>query len=161
MTKVIVIGMDNTGKTTLCETLSNKLDFELIKSPGPKITKEEMVKFMEENLTSDKNLIFERFPFIEEMVYGKILRHTNLFDFREPIVDKLKEVKFIYCRPNKKCIFNFGEREQMEGVIEQSIPLLKKFDRIYRKLKNREIKVIKYDYNKMNVDEVMKFITEE
>ena len=40
--KLIVVGMDNSGKTTLCETLAYKLKALHIKPMGPGHTKEEI-----------------------------------------------------------------------------------------------------------------------
>ena len=40
--KIVIIGMDNTGKTTLVNDMKNILNIESIKSPGPDFTKEEM-----------------------------------------------------------------------------------------------------------------------
>lgn len=160
--KIVVIGMDNTGKTTLVETLSKKLGLRHVKSPGPKLSKEEMEDQLLTNLKSEEDLILERFSIVEELVYGNILRGKSKFELDELIKINFQNYNllFIYCRPNKERIFNFGDREQMEGVIEQSEKLLEKFDSIVRFMKSFSFDVIEYDYDKMTIDELLEGINE-
>lgn len=146
--KIIIIGMDNSGKTTLAENLKALKGWEIIKSKGPKLSKEEMIKTMLDNLEKKDVCILERFAIFEEIVYGKELRGTSKFDFKD-VKPLIKYNPFIiYCRPSKKDILDFKDREQMEGVIDNSEKLLKRWDRVYKKLKKNGFTVKKYNFKK-------------
>ena len=137
--------MDNMGKTTLCEKLSRELNILHIKSQGPNQTKGMMLYWMDECLIRSENLIIERFPFFEEMVYGHILRGESKFTFRDREFQKIKEENplIIYCKVNK---FTIGQKEEMDGVIENQKALNKQWRKVIRKLKSRYNNVIEYNY---------------
>jgi len=155
--KIIVLGMDNTGKTTLCQQLSEQLNTVIIKSPGPNLTQLEMDANIWANMTNTHNLILERFCFFEEMVYGKILRGKSKYNFRSKPFEYIKEANpvIVYCRPSKSVIKNWKEREQMEGVIDNSDKLLKQFDKVIKKAQKHGLKVIKYNYKQETVFDVI------
>ena len=145
--KIIVCGMDNTGKTTLCNSLSAKTGFKIIRIGGPKDSRESMMEDTLLYLKDWQSVIFERFPIFEEMVYGKILRGKSKFNYSD--IESIRKYKpiIIYCRPSDNVIFNFGSREQMKGVIEQKEKLLKEWDNlIFDTITG--FKVIKFDYTK-------------
>lgn len=146
--KIVIIGMDNTGKTTLVNDMKNILNIESIKSPGPNFTKEEMYEKIITDLSKEEVVILERFAIVEEMIYGEILRHNAKFNFEDlmQIKEKYNPI-FIYCRPKKENVLEFGDREQMEGVIEQSKKLLEAFDNLYNRMIQNEFDIFRYDYN--------------
>lgn len=146
--KIIVLGMDNTGKTTLCKELSKRLEYEHVTSLGPKASKEEMEEFIDSHLTDDKPMVFERFCFFEEMVYGNILRGQSKFHWDGPYHYRIQEAKplIIYCRPSRRRILKFGDREQMEGVIKNGEKLLATFDDLYFKLPAMGFFTTTYDF---------------
>ena len=154
--KIVIIGMDNTGKTTLVNDMKNILNIESIKSPGPNFTKEEMYEKIITDLSKEKVVILERFAIIEEMIYGEIIRHNSKFNFEDlmQIKEKYNPI-FIYCRPKKENVFNFGDREQMEGVIEQSKKLLEAFDNLYNRMIQNEFDIFRYDYNVSTPEEMV------
>ena len=154
--KIVIIGMDNTGKTTLVNDMKNILNIESIKSPGPNFTKEEMYEEIITDLSKKEVVILERFAIIEEMIYGEIIRHNSKFNFEDlmQIKEKYNPI-FIYCRPKKENVFNFGDREQMEGVIEQSKKLLEGFDNLYNKMIQNEFDIFRYDYNVSTPEEMV------
>lgn len=128
MTKTIVVyGCDNSGKTTACKNLEEILTergyrVKVIHSPGP-VPAADMINFMAENTKNDPDIdirILDRFPAIEEPVYGPLLRNENkLADFHglcRYYMDKVD--RFIYCDPGISSVNNWGTREQMEGVKE-------------------------------------------
>lgn len=149
--------MDNTGKTTLCEQLSKELNIKVIKSPGPHIPQLEMEANIYAAMSHSMDLILERFSFFEEMVYGPILRGKSNFNFKSNIFKDIKEAQpiIVYCRPKKSQIKKWNNREQMDGVIDNSNKLIKKFDRVIRKCKSHGLKVIEYDYTKETVFDVI------
>ena len=154
--KIVIIGMDNTGKTTLVNDMKNILNIESIKSPGPNFTKEEMYEEIITDLSKEELVILERFAIVEEMIYGEILRNAPKFNFEDlmQIKEQYNPI-FIYCRPKKENVFNFGDREQMEGVIEQSKKLLEGFDNLYNKMIQNEFDIFRYDYNVSTPEEMV------
>ena len=154
--KIVIIGMDNTGKTTLVNDMKNILNIESIKSPGPNFTKEEMYEKIITDLSKEEVVILERFAIIEEMIYGEIIRHNSKFNFEDlmQIKEKYNPI-FIYCRPKKENVLDFGDREQMEGVIEQSKKLLEAFDNLYNRMIQNEFDIFRYDYNVSTPEEMV------
>ena len=106
--KVIVVGMDNTGKTTLVNQLSEYYDCESIKSLGPGYSREEMIDEIKRKLDLPGMKILERFSIIEECVYGNVLRNNPKFTIDD--MDWIRDYDFviIYCRPEDDIIYNFG-----------------------------------------------------
>lgn len=152
--KIIVVGMDNSGKTTLCEDLANKLKATHVKPMGPGQSKEAMLHNIQYHMARNENTVFERFSIFEELIYGRILRGKSKFDFQDVnLIRKYKPI-IIYCRPSDEVIFNFGDRDQMTGVIEQKEKLLKAWDSfIYDALSG--FKIIKYDWTKDKLGELL------
>ena len=126
---IIVLGFDNTGKSTLSHTIAKDFDRKVINSLGP-VPKSKQVEFMIESIKNEG--LHERFPLFEELVYGPILREESNFSLDDPIALKLKlkEPTIVYCRPPRDIILNWGQREQMDGVIEGSIALLNAWDEL-------------------------------
>lgn len=142
---IIVLGFDNTGKSTLSHTIAKDFDRKVINSLGP-VPKSKQVEFMNESIENEG--LHERFPFFEELVYGPILREESNFNFNEPIALKLKlkEPTIVYCRPPREEILNWGQREQMDGVIEGSIALLNAWDELMFHLIADDWNVLPYDW---------------
>lgn len=141
------------SKTTLGENLAILLhkmgkDSEYVHSPGPK-SKEELTKFMEDNLFDGHECVrvFDRFPIIEEEVYGNLLRGKNMFDdevYNKSILDEIDG--FVFCNPGLFRILDFGDREQMDGVEERALDLIDKYNRLAYKLSMEGRNVVEYNY---------------
>ena len=164
---IVVFGCDNSGKTTLSNSLKELLDIKLKgmadveykHSLGPKITLEQQKEFMETNLNKDCITIFDRFPIIEEAVCGKVLRGVNIyntgniekdFEYLKNIFDKVD--LFILCFPGLLQVVNWGEREQMEGVKENVMDLINEYFKIAITIKEMGYNVIEYNFNTNNSD---------
>ena len=145
--KIIVCGMDNTGKTTLCNSLSVKTGFKVARLGGPGSSRESMMDDILLYMNDPKSVIFERFPIFEEMVYGKVLRGKSKFNYSDLEAIRKYKPAIIYCRPSDDVIFNFGSREQMKGVIEHKEKLLKEWDNLIIDTVTG-FKIIRYDYTK-------------
>lgn len=160
--KIIVIGMDNTGKTTLCRELSSRMNLDWIHSLGPKHSKEELSEYLVKNLRSNSNCIFERFSFFDEIVYGTVLRGESKFSFKDELFNIIKEVKpiIIYCRPDISAILDWQGREQMEGVIEDSNRLITAWDLLIDKVIDSECycKYLIWDYKNDTIDNMIEKI---
>lgn len=150
---IIVTGMDNTGKTTLVNRMSQALGvIPIVKSPGPNLSRDEKHLWILDQMTREKafpdSVIFDRFLPFEEMVYGEVLRGETIYSLKDPYLKSLKALNpnIIYTRPPSKTIFNFGDREQMPGVIEQKNRLLAAWDDLMWKLITQGWQVMVYDY---------------
>lgn len=147
---IIVVGMDNTGKTTLVEGLHKIIKGETIKSPGPigEIGQKDWVINHIANYEGNDDVIFERFPLLEEMVYGPILRNKSNFMWGDGFFRLLNKANpiIIYCRCSRASIMNWGGREQYSGVIENADKLLAGYDDLYFRLLTKGFKCLVYDY---------------
>lgn len=159
---IVIFGCDNSGKTTLCQRLqyelSDKYNVKIAKSIGPKKRIEEYVGFMDENLSENCVTIFDRFPIIEEATTGIVLRHENIFDKvvnQKEFYDKYLGMVdlFIYCYPGVDNILRFGEREQMNGIIENIQYLIPSYLQYFLMLKRYKYNVFEYNYSIDNMCE--------
>lgn len=157
--KIIVIGMDNSGKTTLVKNLSEALDLESIVSCGPK-PKHEQVEWTMTQLGKQR-VVFDRFTVLEEMVYGPKLRSKSNFEINDFLVQVIKKEGciLVYARPDKGTIMNFGEREQMEGVIENAEDLIRRYDSLVWDLVMDGFTVIPYNYKGQTLGSLVEALT--
>lgn len=165
---IVVFGCDNSGKTTLCNTIASYLKNEgmnayVTHSCGPgSILKH--INFLAEVLKDkkDKGLeiqIFDRFPIIEEFVCGNVLRGFDSFKPYPESVSKFmgKVPLFIHCDPGIDFIENWGEREQMDGIKENARNLFNMYKAVPMHF-NIESRTVKYDYTKDNPSYLSKSI---
>lgn len=129
---ILVEGPDNSGKTTLCARLHEEFDLGIVRRAGP-APKEEMEERVRALMMSTATVIHDRCPVFSEPVYGSVLRGGSVFGSKnwEYIWLLLwKNPLIIYCRPPKETVFDFGDREQMDGVIDQKEALLGRYDEL-------------------------------
>lgn len=131
---IIVCGVDNTGKTSLVNHLVEKFELEQIKRYHtlPPVDGPDWAGWVVKNLDNDDGFtIADRF-YIEEFVYGPVLRGEICIP---PNVVRSVNLAFarnnpfiIWCNTDIKTIRKtFGERTQLEGVYERIGKLQKKF----------------------------------
>ena len=156
---IIVTGMDNTGKTTLAAQLGNRMKMEVIKSPGP-IECELQRNWVKNQLELIPEVIFERFPLFEEVIYGTVLRNHSVFELDGPLFKQLhdKQPLIVYTRPSNKDIFNFGDREQMKGVIERKKELLAAYDELMYNLVCNSWNVIPYNFRVNTPEDIVNIV---
>lgn len=151
---IIVIGFDNTGKTTLTSKLQNDLDLERVTSKGIRSKDEQRLWALEQLHGDHSKKVYDRFTPFEEMVYGPILRKESNFSFDDPIITELKQdvrPQIIYCRPHSDIIFGtLNDREQMEGVDQFRTQLLQAYDNIAFKLLSDNWMIQVYDWTRSN-----------
>lgn len=149
---IIVTGMDNTGKTTLCNTLSEKLNLPVIHSAGPELTSDEKKVWTLDQMTRElilpNRVIHDRFMPLEEMVYGPVLRGHSDFRMGDHFMDILSDIdpQIIYTRPDREIILADNGREQMEGVREKGEALLAAWDGLIFQMVSLGWKVFTYNW---------------
>jgi hypothetical protein len=170
MNPIIILGMDNTGKTTLQKELvkafkNRGVDAQALKSPGPgpkKVLMEWVLSNIHNQFYESRVNIYDRFTCIDQQIYGPICR--NEFDTDYDMVTEVllegisteSRPMFIYCRPDKESILGFADgREQMEGVVENGREILEKFDELYFSLKAKGELIELYDYRTSSVDKLV------
>lgn len=167
---IVIFGCDNAGKTTLSnhiiEYLKQKnIAVEYKHSLGPNVTIEQQKEFMEENISKSVVTIFDRFPFIEEGVCGTILRGVNAFDTGDEEKDTQYEKEllgkidlFILCYPGLFEVIDWGEREQMFGVKENIVNLIKGYNMVAVNLKNLGYPIKEYNYKCDKIENILEGI---
>lgn len=163
---IIVTGMDNTGKTTLVQELSNRLSYPVVKSPGPHLSIDEKRLWILDQLTREdsvpSHIIYDRFMPFEEMVYGPVLRGEFTFSLDEDLLQELKNRRpvIVYTRIPKRKILEFGDRYQMEGVEDAAEKLLAEWDELIMNLMTTGWSVIIYNYTNgpINLEQLMQVV---
>lgn len=143
---IIIEGMDNSGKTTLGETLAAHFDWPLIHSPG---YGPEMVNWAMSTLLVKAPRIYDRHPCISERVYGPVLRNRVEFNSRrgEAVIERFIEENplIIYCKPPDSVITK-DLKGQMEGIESNALTLIMTYNRLMAYLSDMGFLVIKYDF---------------
>lgn len=159
---IVVFGCDNTGKTTLSEFLVGKIQSEkpelkpiYKKSLGPNKTMNEQALFMGSMCNLENLVIFDRFPIVEEMTSGTVLRGKNNFSTMSKVQTEnyLKKIDcYIFCYPGLFDVMNWQEREQLNGVKENALELINQYNKFAFALKECGFNVIEYNYNSDTLD---------
>lgn len=161
---IIITGMDNSGKTTLAKWLGEKLNFPVVHSAGPGLSRGEKQKWTLEQIAHDNvissSIIYDRFMPLEEMVYGPILRGHSDFEFQDHYMDLLYNTGtlIIYARPSRETILGENGREQMEGVMVNGEKLLAAWDDLALRLISTGWHVLVYNWEASMVDRVLETI---
>lgn len=144
---IFVEGMDNSGKTTLCQWLAKKLLAMYVKAERPPARPNvsayiQTIRYAEIYAGS---VICDRVPFISEPIYGTVLCGGHRLSSRDIQQGIMQAYRIIYCRPPDSVILgSLDSREQMEGVVENSRQLLAAYDKCFTELQSAP--VIAYDY---------------
>lgn len=131
---IILEGADNSGKSTLGEYLSNKLNLPLRHSekPNPEWTPVEALGHSSRQLRP-QSAILDRVYALSEYVYGPICRGASALgeQHQEALLDLYnRPYLIIYCRPHLSTILRNGGRDQMEGVLENHQKIVEEYDRL-------------------------------
>lgn len=164
MFNIVIFGLDNSGKTTLANSLA-----ELVEREGNKckyvhslgnVSLDQQLEFLNHELLEDTEYdykIFDRLPPIEEKVYGVILRGVNRYGnlgFERVWLSKID--LFVFCNPGFDTITNWGTREQMDGVIDNSKTLYNRYLEVYNELVNSGYNVKTYNFKMDDYKELIK-----
>lgn len=160
---IVLMGCDNTGKTTLAEALAKHLDGEYIKSLGPNKCREEQLEFMHTNLKKKGIKIYDRFPLIEEVASGVVLRQrTNFALTGQEEQEILSQIDlFILCYPGLFKVLNWGTREQYIGVKEHALDLIDRFNYVAVQLQKQTGRVREYNYTRTTLQEACEKISKQ
>lgn len=81
---IVIEGLDNTGKTTLSNFISETFKFEYLHSNRKK-TKTEMLEYVYDlsEISNSRNIVMDRFPLVSEFVYGPIVRNQLLLSIKD------------------------------------------------------------------------------
>jgi hypothetical protein len=158
---IVVEGMDNTGKSTLVNSISSRLGLPIIKSPVELIFEEryeEWIAWIETTLVPEQDhYVHDRYPIFGEYIYGPILRGVNLLEttnYRERWLQANPLI--IYCRPATDRIFNFGERAQMVGIKPNAKLILERYDEEAEILRKQGFTILDYNYLLHDIEKLIK-----
>lgn len=161
MPVIVVEGMDNTGKSTLCDRLFRTGKSVMTRSPGPqsevalKNYYHTMVELAERTHFAGFNFIFDRMSLVSEEVYGRVLRGDSIFgkDWGKLWDDFIQTLDptFVYCRPPRaRVLHTLNQNPQMEGVVLRGEKLLNRYDYFFTITEEIEDLILKgrlYNYN--------------
>lgn len=166
---VIVEGPDGAGKTTLIETIRQRISkyFWILRPSHPPRIKYEidtLLRTLEARYSSAVGFLLDRHPLISEPIYGPILRGTDILEIGGDyaISNSLlqRHVKhtdhsghlIIYCRPPLSTIIENVRRnapQQLGGVVDNTPKLVSEYDRMILSLEGY-LPIVTYDYTKPN-----------
>ena len=154
---IIIEGADNTGKSTLGKFLSKEFSLELIHSERPhwSWTEEQSLEHSRKQLLPQL-AILDRVYALSEYVYGPICRGGSALGTRhaEALVDLYnRPYVIIYCRPQMSTILRNGERDQMEGVVENHQAIVEAYDKLMDEVARFGVcKIIRFDWEELGED---------
>lgn len=163
---IIVEGPDNSGKTTLIDSLKAEFGLRLLRPAGgpPKSCLElsERCEYIikEASLCLSKRLIVDRISLIGESIYGPICRGKDLWtEIPQIKADLLYALNcldpfYIYCRPPIHIIQNldthqikeYDTEEHLEKIKERSNLIIKAYDNYFNPFSKHRLFV--YDYTR-------------
>jgi adenylate kinase family enzyme len=156
---IIVEGMDNAGKSTLCQELHVLTGLEVIHSDKPK--DEEALWDNMRKIMMRPDAILDRVNIISEPIYGRIIRgHSLIQNHGGELLRLFAESAplVVYCRPHENYIFDFAGREQMEGVLTNAKMLLRCYDKYFSVLR-QIVNVVNYDWtSQQSLDNVKEHV---
>jgi len=157
---IIVEGCDNAGKTTLVSKLSADHRLLVLNNRQRPLSLQDSDDYLKLTIPLAQRFktIFDRWQPISEPIYGPICRNTYLFEsvdiafqHKALLMAKLQPM-VIYCRPSNEKILNFGDREQMDGVILNATKIIDGYDRMMDWIAGYWFPVVRYDYEHDNYD---------
>jgi hypothetical protein len=150
--RIIVEGMDSTGKTTLIESLRQQFHFldPVRNDLGPEQDFDHWWPAVMDTHYHGLIPIHDRF-FYSELIYGIVLR--GYVKASTPIIISIRqmlraEAFLIYCRPSESEIEStIDNKPQMEGVIYRRERLLREYDALMvTEARHYGERFIRYDY---------------
>lgn len=130
MTLIIVEGMDNTGKSTLIQTLAEEFKLPTARTYKKPDGSKEIHTWDAWCNSCPHPLILDRHPAISDLIYGPILRGITYSG--RGLAQDVREGNFlIYCRPSIHAIKQtMNDRDQLAGVPENTQKLVDAYDEL-------------------------------
>lgn len=110
MTVLIIVGMDRTGKTPLVQLIKKGERRAVVKrivdSPFDQDALSKAGLEVASWRGDDKRLlVYDRFPYPDEFVYGKNLRRVDFPYWEQRMRATDADIRFVYCEPNNLTAF--------------------------------------------------------
>jgi hypothetical protein len=160
---IIFEGPDGAGKTYSAEQLSKFSGIPLYHAGGPP-TKLNLVTRLSV-LWEDSNLIFDRYVYFSEQVYGPILRgacllsETKISNCRRQLI--ASNTQIIYCRPPTNIILSsilqekpHKSSEHLSAVKSNIHDIIKIYDLLMEAELFLGLKIFRFDRTQMTVEEL-------
>lgn len=112
---IIIEGMDNSGKSTLCRQISAMLPtWQIQVSEGPPKYQGEQNERVKRYLAYPKNTIYDRHPCVSQPIYGQMRTHSDSID--PALIESLYLLHplFIYCDPGVRGMQGHVERTEVD-----------------------------------------------
>jgi len=115
------------------------------------------------------HLIADRWQPISEPIYGPICRDIKIFTNREIELQHEYLIRtigrrptLIFCRPPLDVILKFGDRDQMEGVIENARRIVSAYDTEVARLENYSefFNIVRWDFAHDSYDTLLARVRE-
>lgn len=112
---IVIEGMDNSGKSTLCQQISLILpSWRVQVSEGPPKYKGEMNVRVKSYLSFPKQVIYDRHPCVSQPIYGQLRTHHDSID--HDLIDCFYDMQplIIYCDPGERGMTDHVERPEVD-----------------------------------------------
>ena len=129
MSKLVIIeGCDNSGKSTLIQSLASDLRVATARSFGKPRNYRDILEYHSWASLCPQPLVLDRHPAISDLIYGPIIRGKTHGD-ANLATHCLEESFLIYCRPPNAIIGQgVSDRPQMEGVVDNLHKISRSYD---------------------------------
>ena len=135
MPLIIVEGPDNSGKSTLIQTLSSQLKLPSARTYRMPQTEEDIQRWHNWANAAPYPLILDRHSSISDLVYSPVIRNTQPSSSLRLASACRNGHYLIYCRPHWDTIErSYNEREQLEGTHEKLHDLIRAYDNLMEEL---------------------------
>lgn len=157
---IIIEGPDNAGKSMLAEKLCKELGVPVIHSvrPGKDWTADDTLYHSTKQLMPTR-AILDRVYAVSEYVYGRIIRGKTALEHRhsEALMDfYYRPYLTIYCRPDMDTILANGDRDQMEGVIDNHRAIVEEYDLVFEEISQFTTgTILKYNWKTDNLNNLI------
>jgi hypothetical protein len=117
---IIVEGMDNTGKTTLIETLAKHFNLPTVKSYRP-FTREDIYALHSWISAAPQTVITDRHPSISDLVYGPTIRGSTPSSLKVAKSCRMNNY-LIFCRPPTDNVFGTDATTKTPARLDENGP---------------------------------------
>ena len=158
---IILEGPDNTGKSTLAESLTLKLDWPVIHPGGkPANQAEELRMILHQLKLSKEDIIHDRVTCISQPVYNVFRDDAIDLSYRFYLDEMLKNPNcvIVYCRPPKWKILDLATHEakahdspeHLKMITDNAVHILSEYDKMFETIPH-----VKYDYTVDTIESLL------